>query len=290
MIGKEVNVGQNSAEWHELRRTRLTASEVSTVLANPAKAVRDYIAKSLGRQTFKGNAATEYGHEAEPLAADWFAKTAGVEVRTVGFVIDHHDPRMGCSPDRVFLTPDHEERLLEIKCPHSRDIPTVYDRAHWEQVQYQMGVTGIHRATLLYWAPDQIPKAFVIDFDKEWWHDALKQIKSFWALVDDVIDQEAFLDAQSEPRSDPEWVIAADAWAKANEALKDAQEVEAEARRQLIELSGNVPAEGGRARLTWVVRKGNVNWQAVTLECGIPTPIIEKHRGKETRYAKLEAL
>lgn len=290
MIGKEVTVIQNSAEWHELRRTRLTASEISTVLANPAKAVRDYIAKTLGRSTFKGNAATEYGHEAEPLAADWFARTAGVEVRPVGFVIDHHDPRLGCSPDRLFLTPDFEERLLEIKCPHSRDIPATFYREHWEQVQFQMGVTGIHRATLLYWAPDQTPKAFVIDFDKEWWHDALKRIKSFWALVDDVVDQEAFLEAHGGLRDDPEWIAATEVWARANEALKSAQEVEAQARQRLVELAGDAQAEGGRARLTWVVRKGNVNWQAVTLECGIPTPIIEKYRGKETRYAKLELI
>lgn len=288
---KSHDVAQNGAEWHELRRTRVTASEIHGILSNPKRAAVAFVKKRLGLDTFKGNAATEYGHEAESAAADWFAYYYGADLRKVGFVVDHHDDRLGCSPDRIVEESGGEERLLEIKCPYSGSVPEAPKPEHVAQVQFQMGVTGIHKATLLYWTPDAGKAKFHLTFDKDWWHRTLAALAAFFAMLPPPGDEQAWLalqEAQSEARSDWPWRDAAREWLVAKQALEAAQEEEEQARAALLELAGEEPARGGGVRLNWIEAKGNVNWKAVQKEFAIPDLELEKFRGNARRYARIE--
>ena len=297
MIGREQYLEQNTDAWHEARRRCVTASEISTLLRNPKRYARDYIRKVLGMPaTFGGNEATNWGHEAEPLAARWFSDHYDVPARHVGFVVDHHDNRLGCSPDRLVIE-DENEVLLEIKCPHSGKIPEEPNPEHVEQVQFQMGVTGIHRAYLLYWTPDaalgdpKAAKVFPLDFDKAWWHQVIEKVAEFFGTLP---PKETWLDwlQSSEPlaevRRDYAWQEAAQAWVRAKRDADAASAAEEEARAALLALSPEKPAEGGGVRLSWIERQGNVNWKAVQKEFAIPDFEVAKFRGKASRYAKLE--
>jgi len=146
-------IEQGTAEWHELRRGKVTASRVADILSKTktgASASRqNYLIELALQRTTKTiepsytNAAMEWGTATEPQAR------VAYEINTNNFVdqvpfIDH--PKIqgfGCSPDGLV----GKDGLLEIKCPNSA--------THWEyfkakeppkkyfiQMQAQMSVTG----------------------------------------------------------------------------------------------------------------------------------------------------
>ena len=148
-----IAVQQGTAEWHELRRGKVTASRVADILAKtktgPSASRQNYLIELALQRTTKTiepsytNAAMEWGTATEPQAR------VAYEVNTHNFVdqvpfIDHPTIKwFGCSPDGLV----GKDGLLEIKCPNSA--------THWEyfkskeppkkyfiQMQAQMAVTG----------------------------------------------------------------------------------------------------------------------------------------------------
>jgi len=148
-----IAVQQGTAEWHELRRGKVTASRVADILAKtktgPSASRQNYLIELALQRTTKTiepsytNAAMEWGTQTEPQAR------VAYEVNTHNFVdqvpfIDHPTIKwFGCSPDGLV----GKDGLLEIKCPNSA--------THWEyfkskeppkkyfiQMQAQMSVTG----------------------------------------------------------------------------------------------------------------------------------------------------
>jgi putative phage-type endonuclease len=147
-----VAVEQGTAEWHELRRGKVTASRVADILAKTktgASASRqNYLIELALQRTTKTiepsytNAAMEWGTATEPQARVAYEVASNNFVDQVAF-IDHPSIKgFGCSPDGIV-----GEGLIEIKCPNSA--------THWEyykakeppkkyfiQMQAQMACTG----------------------------------------------------------------------------------------------------------------------------------------------------
>ena len=146
-------VQQGTAEWHELRRGKVTASRVADILARTksgASASRqNYLIELALQRVTKTieesytNAAMQHGVDTEPQAR------VAYEVASFNFVdqvpfIDHPTiDWFGCSPDGLVGS----DGLIEIKCPNSA--------THWSyvkegkppqkyiiQMQAQMSVTG----------------------------------------------------------------------------------------------------------------------------------------------------
>jgi putative phage-type endonuclease len=148
-----VNVEQRSAEWHQIRLGKVTASRVADILAKtktgPSASRQNYLIElALQRTTgviqeSYSNAAIEHGIQTEPQARVAYEVKTGNFVDQVAFV-DHPSIKgFGCSPDGLV----GDKGLLEIKCPNSA--------THWEyfkskeppkkyfiQMQAQLAVTG----------------------------------------------------------------------------------------------------------------------------------------------------
>jgi len=145
-------IEQGTAEWHELRRGKVTASRVADILAKtktgPSASRQNYLIELALQRITKTiqpsytNDAMAWGTATEPQAR------VAYEVETNNFVdqvpfIDHPSIEwFGCSPDGLVGA----DGLLEIKCPNSA--------THWEyfkskeppkkyfiQMQAQMAVT-----------------------------------------------------------------------------------------------------------------------------------------------------
>lgn len=146
-------IEQGTAEWHELRRGKVTASRVADILAKTktgASASRQNYLIELALQRITKtiqpsytNDAMAWGTATEPQARVAYEVKTGNFVDQVPF-IDHPTIEwFGCSPDGLV----DKDGLLEIKCPNSA--------THWEyfkakeppkkyfiQMQAQMAVTG----------------------------------------------------------------------------------------------------------------------------------------------------
>ena len=148
-----IAVQQGTAEWHEMRRGKVTASRVADILAKtktgPSASRQNYLIELALQRTTKTiepsytNAAMEWGTATEPQAR------VAYEVATVNFVdqvpfIDHPIIKgFGCSPDGLV----GKDGLLEIKCPNSATHWEYFKakeppKKYWIQMQAQMAVTG----------------------------------------------------------------------------------------------------------------------------------------------------
>lgn len=145
---------QRTAEWHQERLGKVTASCLHKVMAKlrdgrPGAERSNYMAQLIcerltGNPT-EGftNAAMQRGTEVEPQARAMYAFQTGNDVEETGF---HSHPQIemaGASPDGFV----GEDGLLELKCPNSAThIATLrgepIDRKYVLQMQWQMACTG----------------------------------------------------------------------------------------------------------------------------------------------------
>lgn len=144
---------QRSADWHQHRLGRVTASRIADLMAQtktgPGAARKNYaadlIAERLTGEARDGftNAAMQWGTEIEPQARVAYEFMTDASVQEIGF-IDHPTILMaGCSPDGLV----GEDGMVEIKCPNTAThIDTLLTGAiegkYLKQMQFQMASAG----------------------------------------------------------------------------------------------------------------------------------------------------
>lgn len=112
-------VEQRSSEWFDLRKGKITSSEIHKILGRDplTDTARTYLLEKVS-EVYGGvvepatGAALEWGTELEPLAIQVYEERTGVVVEKASFVpfSDHY----GGSPDGLLLP----EGIIEVKCPH----------------------------------------------------------------------------------------------------------------------------------------------------------------------------
>lgn len=147
------NVSQGSAEWHQLRLGKVTASRVADVIAKTQKGysasranyAAQLITERLTGQPTEGftNAAMQWGTDMEPEARSAYEYYRAEEVEQVAFVVHPTIGDAGASPDGL-VGPDG---LVEIKCPTTAThIETLKGKSapakYITQMQWQMACTG----------------------------------------------------------------------------------------------------------------------------------------------------
>jgi hypothetical protein len=156
------DIEQGTPEWFALRCGKVTASELSAILAKGqgktrANYLRRVIAETLtGKpsETYR-NAHMDRGQEQEQLAGWSYELATGNALEKVGF-IEHDSLRAGCSPDALITG---AKRGAEIKCV----IPTVqvetilaggYPSEHKAQIQGSLWITGYEAWDFCSYSPD----------------------------------------------------------------------------------------------------------------------------------------
>ena len=132
-----VPVRQLTADWHELRKDRITASVAPGCMGvhpymTPRKAWRIIVE---GEECIS-NWYMLHGREMEPVAVSLYEQETGHLCRECGFFFLTDHPWLGASPDRTV----GKDGLLEVKCSGlEHDCPS----PHWVmQAQVQLICTG----------------------------------------------------------------------------------------------------------------------------------------------------
>jgi len=146
---KIIECVQGTAEWHEARRGKVTASCFADALAKgEGKTRMAYMCKLLAERLtgeIDENGYTskyiQWGNEWEWRARLAYELETGQEVSQVGFVA--LDENIGASPDSLV----GEDGLVQIKCPASHThvkyiIDGVVPTEHMKQIQGELWVTG----------------------------------------------------------------------------------------------------------------------------------------------------
>lgn len=161
---------QRTPEWFLARKTRVTASAVSSLLkrdrntceryvklyelenefqfnlkcCNPYSSKKQFTMNKI-KQTFKGSEATFWGQKYEPVATSVYSVMTKTEVLEFGLISHETIPWLAASPDGI--TP--EGVMLEIKCPYRRKITGIPPLYYYQQVQIQLEVCDLSECDFL---------------------------------------------------------------------------------------------------------------------------------------------
>jgi hypothetical protein len=150
---------QRSPEWYAQMSTILSASEFGTLFAAPrtrAKMVvsktEPYVARNNPLAVLSNSmSAFDWGIRFEPVVKQIYEHKYGVEVRELGRLHHPIDPRCTASPDGLIYKCNNpayaskKGRLIEIKCPVTREIDGSIPKDYYTQMQMQLQVTGLKK-------------------------------------------------------------------------------------------------------------------------------------------------
>lgn len=178
---------QRSEQWFEARKTRLTSSDVDTVLGQNkyAKPV-DVLFKKCGLgKPFTGNVATRYGQKYEDEAIAKYCELHNKKTHSFGLLPHPTISWLGGSPDDI----TEDGIVIEVKCPLYRKIEMGKCPPHYEaQVRMNMEICDLDRAAFIEYVPasEKSPMVLnVVEFtrDPEWFPRVFPQLESFWNEV-----------------------------------------------------------------------------------------------------------
>jgi len=140
---------QRSPEWYEFRQNRLTASDLGSVMGvNPYSSIKELILKKCGHEKkFIVGAAITHGVKYEDVAIKIYEDRNGVVINEYGCVPHPTCPFFGASPDGICsaqsVNKNYIGRMLEIKCPKSRQLNGFVVEYYAAQVQGQLEVCDL---------------------------------------------------------------------------------------------------------------------------------------------------
>ncbi len=148
-------VPQRTQGWYAQGRSVLTASEFGTLFGSP-RAIRQLAFQKVPtlepHQTNRPACMTcemspfDWGVRFEPVVKLILKEKWGATIMDSGRLLHPTDPLLAASPDGLIAEatePERIGRLVEIKCPITREITGTIPFEYWCQMQLQMEVTGI---------------------------------------------------------------------------------------------------------------------------------------------------
>ena len=282
---------QRTAEWHEARRGRITASMVGAILGHSPNMTREDAMRRMVRDwhgaepEFTGNVATEWGVANEAGALAEYVMETGNAVEAVGFI--QRDEWAGCSPDGLISVFGG----VEIKCPFSlrkEDAPvpfkTMEEQPHYlDQVQFSLWVTGRAWWHFFQWTPNGTDMTHV-EPDSAWRRKNLPKLKSFYDEFLIERQQDNALQHMEPKRriiDTPEAHRIMAEYDQICEAIDNANARKKELIEDMVRISGEKNSEFAGRNLTLVKRAGSISYAKAIAEL-LPGADLEKWRGKES--------
>lgn len=136
-------VKQRTNEWIELRKNRLTASNLSEAISEN----NDRIAKKkaeiiIDNINFNNVPAIKWGVMFESMAARCYSQlNDDIKINEFGLILNEDLNCFAASPDGITELGD----MIEIKCPYSRKIDGNIPNAYYLQMQGQMAVCNLKK-------------------------------------------------------------------------------------------------------------------------------------------------
>ena len=153
LLGRK-QLEQRTPEWYAQMSTIISASELGNLFAAPRQRATMVVSKTIPpvpRQQplavpTDHSRAFDWGIRFEPVVKQIYEWKYGVTMKELGRLHHPTDPRCTASPDGlIYDCPKNERRgrLIEIKCPVTREITGVIPKDYYAQMQMQLHVTGL---------------------------------------------------------------------------------------------------------------------------------------------------
>jgi putative phage-type endonuclease len=260
MTCERIEMEQGSAEWHALRKNKITATDAPIIMGvSPWKSrFQLYHEKLSPTKQLTINDRMQRGTELEPIARDLFNIQSGF-LLVPGIVV--RDWAMA-SLDGIS---DDGRTIVEIKCPGEKDhalalegkIPDKY----YPQLQHQMYVAGVN--SMYYFSFDGLDGVYtLVKRDDEYIEKMIIEEKKLYDCLINKTPPEKDENDYIE-RDDDLWKQCASRWISINTSLRELEKEEERLRQQLILLSGESNSKGAGISLCQIKRKGNIEYSKI---------------------------
>jgi putative phage-type endonuclease len=147
---------QRTAAWYEQMSTVISASELGNLFGSAHQRAQFVLTKTVPPPPRFQPLATpsdrmrpfDWGIRFEPVVKQIYEYKHGVTIKELGRMHHQVDPRCTASPDGLIsFCPAglRTGRLLEIKCPVTREIDGTVPKDYYAQMQMQLHVTGLQQ-------------------------------------------------------------------------------------------------------------------------------------------------
>ena len=161
-------IEQRTPAWYAQTAVVISASELSTLFGPPRARAQLVMAKTMlpaprpqiHARTSASMGPFDWGIRFEPVVKQIYCHLYQAEIKELGRLTDLEDPRVTASPDGLVSTGPRAGRLIEIKCPVTREPDGSVPKDYYVQMQLQMRVTGCE-------ACDYVEAQFVSPYSKE---------------------------------------------------------------------------------------------------------------------------
>lgn len=141
-------IKQRTPEWFELRKTRLTASDLyDAIKLNNIALAKKKAGITQDNVNYGIIPALKWGTMFEPMATRCYSQlNSNIGVYEFGLIPDSNLQHFGASPDGI----NDLGIMLEIKCPYSREIEdgNILDK-YYMQIQGQLAVCGLEECDFI---------------------------------------------------------------------------------------------------------------------------------------------
>jgi hypothetical protein len=147
-------IEQRTPEWYAQMTTIISASELGNLFASNRARAKMVVSKTIPYQArfqplavpSDSMSAFDWGIRFEPVVKQIYEYKYGTTVKELGRLIHPTYNKCSASPDGLVYTCPKSERtgrLIEIKCPVTREIDGSIPKDYYSQIQMQLHVTGL---------------------------------------------------------------------------------------------------------------------------------------------------
>lgn len=150
----EKQIEQRTPEWYQQMATIISASELGHLFGSVRERAKLVLSKTVPYPSRNQSLAVvsermsafDWGIRFEPVVKQIYEHKYGTIIKELGRLSHKVDPRCMASPDGlIYQCPKNERtgRLIEIKCPVTREIDGSIPKDYYAQMQMQLHVTGL---------------------------------------------------------------------------------------------------------------------------------------------------
>lgn len=150
----EKQIEQRTPEWYQQMATIISASELGHLFGSVRERAKLVLSKTVPYPSRNQSLAVvsermsafDWGIRFEPVVKQIYEHKYGTIIKELGRLSHKVDPRCMASPDGlIYHCPKNERtgRLIEIKCPVTREIDGSIPKDYYAQMQMQLHVTGL---------------------------------------------------------------------------------------------------------------------------------------------------
>lgn len=267
---------QGSEEWLEIRRKRVTGTDMASLLGceDCPTPLQIWQRKMGMSKDVYVTDAMRRGHDLEPKARNLFGDITGIPMMPACITNDVA-PWLFVSLDGISLDFDS---IVEIKVPLPDNVLEFIDpipEKYYIQIQAQLLCTGLK--TAFYAVYDESTDSLHIEgvnIDKELHARMLEVGERFYQCIVNKTPP-PLTDRDCVTREDCHWKVALERWRDAKDAVVEAQAYEDECRQEVLKLCEDRSTEGFGYRVRKVIQKGSVDYSLIPQLKGVN---VDKYR------------